>query len=501
MSPRPVLGSQRNLQPSRGTRMIRNTTSLYLSLLEISILEGERLTDDSDSVEVILPHMPTGVLVLGMVLSIVLFLLIFRRSPNIYSAFVSLSLFSRYMASEFPHVTFKTIGGLSVISLVSLTTVFFGLFLLNIKILSSRVFILVSILIVFNFISASANGNVSAGVTSSLKWLYFFVILQCAFIAMKSSDPLLVIFSILIGIAPVVAFQLIGIPFGYAKATEWDNSVSFIGGYSHEAAFSMALMTAVIVAGYGSIYYRFFTIFFIVSFISLALGNYRTALLAVMPAVATWTLIWLYNHSDRRSRILAPIPFAMLGGLVLFGMPALEQRFSDLFVSLNQYDVLLVRPEDYSWEARRLLSSRPYIWSQYITSYFQGSDFQIILGYGPDSWINSFSVYAHNTFISTIYETGLLGALALSSIMILFATWCMLIKDRRARYYLISCHLSFFILNMGTMPLWNIEGLILYAVIVALTLRATIELPASRNYLTPGAQSKGKTMRAELEIE
>src|SRR3546814_19688883 len=62
---------------------------------------------------------------------------------------------------------------------------------------------------------------------------------------------------------------------------------------------------------------------------------------------------------------------------------------------------------------RQIMSGRPLIWSEYLYAYADGTPFQLLFGFGPESWATSFDVYPHNTLISTLYELGSNGVIAM----------------------------------------------------------------------------------------
>ena len=79
-----------------------------------------------------------------------------------------------------------------------------------------------------------------------------------------------------------------------------------------------------------------------------------------------------------------------------------------------------------------------------------------------------FSLYAHNTLVNNLYEYGFLGVAG--------ALWLwlsMLAAALRVRHpqrgMLVGAHVSFIVLNMSTMPMWMIEGNLLYGLICGYT--------------------------------
>ena len=153
---------------------------------------------------------------------------------------------------------------------------------------------------------------------------------------------------------------------------------------------------------------------------------------------------------------------------------ALQERFNDLFVTLSNISDLVKPPEYYTASDEELLSARAVIWSRYISAYIEGSILNLAFGFGPDSWEDVFTRYAHNTFISSLYE---IGAVGLASMIVLFVSNFRFAFGSVPEHRLpvVSAHVGFLILNMATMPLWLIEGNILLALTLAYTLH--IQMP------------------------
>jgi O-antigen ligase len=120
-------------------------------------------------------------------------------------------------------------------------------------------------------------------------------------------------------------------------------------------------------------------------------------------------------------------------------------------------------------DERSEASGRAYVWSQYYNAYRESDPLRKIAGHGPDTWETAFGVYAQNTILSYLYEFGALGALAAIAIWLVMLG-PLLRAPRRQRLPLLLMHLGFAILNMSTMPFWQIEGLIMYGLICGYTI-------------------------------
>jgi O-antigen ligase len=160
---------------------------------------------------------------------------------------------------------------------------------------------------------------------------------------------------------------------------------------------------------------------------------------------------------------------AIVTVFVFFGVAVLAQeRFADIGTMLDKNTSLLQPPERFSQEETRMFSGRAYLWSKYIDAYLDGSIINILVGFGPEGWVGRFSLYAHNTFVSYLYELGLFGIAAFLWILISnFLTALRANSDDMP--ILISCHIGFFVLNLATMPFWTLEGAILYALLLGQT--------------------------------
>jgi hypothetical protein len=205
---------------------------------------------------------------------------------------------------------------------------------------------------------------------------------------------------------------------------------------------------------------------------SLVLANYRTALVAALPILLGAGIAALQRNLHAQHRPLALTLSAPVAMAALFVVGLFQERFSDLFVTLTSIGDLIATPEYYSYDQKQLLSARPYIWSQYLTEYFNGNDLELLLGHGPDTWSWYFPLYAHNSVIGALFDVGVVGAVFLVLIWATMAAAAVRVKDPWLRWFLNGSHLGFVLLNMATMPHWSIEGSILYGLVVGVTLGA-----------------------------
>ena len=161
----------------------------------------------------------------------------------------------------------------------------------------------------------------------------------------------------------------------------------------------------------------------------------------------------------------------------------MQDRFADVFVFLGSLDELMKAPMYYSEAEKDIFSARVYIWSQYIYTYWQGDWIHQLVGWGPESWSGRFPKYAHNTYVSFLFEYGAFGLLCFLLAVTGFLKQSLRIKNRRYSLMLFSSMVGFLIMCFATMPLWNIEGLILYAILIGNTLAPVRLLSADETHV------------------
>jgi hypothetical protein len=329
-------------------------------------------------------------------------------------------------------------------------------------------------------ISAIVNGAPTTALEPITRFLTFVLIAVALWQALESGGSSVLRRLLLVFIQPVT-YQVASIALGIPKSGELDGSVSYIGGYYHEELFSLIAATAFFLAIFAGNLGRYarFTIC-LVSLASIALANYRTTMLGILPLALAAVFILLPKAFAVNQRALARL-MIVVGGVAVLGTAAIveQNRFSDLAVIAEKGPYLIKQPETFTWAEKRELSSRPYIWSTYIYAYADGAPLQKIIGFGPDSWEGRMHNYAHNTVISFLYELGIAGVAA---ILLLWGSMFRLafLADKRSRGLLIGGHLSFLVLNLATMAHWQVEGNMLYGLLSGYTIAKARHARVSR---------------------
>lgn len=395
-----------------------------------------------------------------------------KTATNKYIAFVVFALWLRFFLSAFHSITFPPlIAGFSINAMGSIGIACLGLIIIPKDFLALRKLIPIYLFFITIVVSALYNAEYAGLIKVLVKWVYFLTVAVAFYLAFKISGITDTCRRALIPFLMPFLLQLFSILFGEFKAAEADGSASYIGGYNHEAAFSMMLVSFVIllsVVPKKTINWHKTLFFTGVFFIYMA--NYRTAILAVLPVI----LIFIYSSLNQkitpRYKLLISLfsSVALLGFFLLF-FNLQQDRFQDISIFFMTFDELIKAPAYFTLEERRIFSSRVYIWSQYLTAFINADGVNQLLGFGPESWSGIFELYAHNTFVSYLYEYGYLGFVSFLFLnsFLLFHSWK--IENKQLSTMVFFSLVGFLIMNLATMPLWNVEGLIVYSILVSLT--------------------------------
>ena len=396
----------------------------------------------------------------------------FWRVNSIIAVFACFALAFRFIASAHHEVTYgQSPLGLSWNALSSA-----GIFVLGLALIKSRYLLMKQMLPCYFLISVViasglANREIPNIIDVSVKFGYLVIMAISVYEGLGAIGFQRMTRFLLISFITPLLLQVLSIVLGVAKATEADGSVSYIGGYNHEAAFSVVLALGLFLAAFAISFALWKRLAILATFIGgIFIANYRTCMLAFFPMMVTLFNVDIVSRFSPRQRIIiaiamAGLSFAAVGGIAF----TMQERFQDIPVLVERFDDLFKPQAEYTYEERKLLSGRPFIWAGYIDEYLEGGWLTYILGYGPDAWIGVRPAYAHNTLVSALYEYGVVGVIAFCALWITMF-WAALQAPPGARGKLVSAHIGFFLLNMATMPHWMLEGDILYGVICGYTL-------------------------------
>jgi hypothetical protein len=416
--------------------------------------------------------MPPWLLYPATALAVVVLLIPLFRSGSIAARFALFALCFRYIANAHHAITFKASPlGLSWNALGSSAVFLLGLLLIRTRHLLLRQMIPIYVFIVVIVLSGVANNDPRSVIDVVVKFGYLGVIMLAVYEgANKLGESRMMVLLLWAFILPFV-LQMFSVIFGIVKASESDGSISYIGGYNHEAAFSIVLMTCFMVACFATGLRPVLRMALLVAcLVAIFLANYRTAILALAPLAFVQFNMDIIHRFSHRQRLIIGVFLLILSVPAAVGLAWLmRERFADIAVVISSIDNLIKPPDEYTFDEARLISGRAYLWSEYITAYLAGDTLHRLFGFGPDAWIGKFPAYAHNTLVSTLYEYGLIGVLAMLYLWgAMLSIACRIRNGPRSQ--VIAAHIGFFILNMATMPHWMLEGDILYGVICGYTL-------------------------------
>ena len=424
-----------------------------------------------------LPYGPAfglGILLPVTAVLLVALVIAARRAGSVAGAFVVVALWMRYTAGAYHLYMFQPIaGGLSGNALLSIGVTGFGLlFVVRPANLALKWLLPVYALVGLALFSAALNGDAAGGINVAVKYAYIIVIMLAVFQALRSDPDARFLSWAMVSFLPLLVFQALSLALNLPKGSEDGDGLVWIGGYNHEAAFSVAMMTGFLVGCFARSAPRAVRIaFLLATLVGILLAGYRTTILAFAPLALAAFLSGL-TLSVRRDQRAPMAVTAVVAGVLLVSVAALSYSasFADLAAFLADPAGLIKPPRDFDLLERQVMSGRPLIWSSYIYAWAAGTPLQHLFGLGPESWEGVFKVYPHNTLIATLYELGWFGVAAM------IALWTVMVaaaaSARGERFKLLAAHFAFFLLNMATMPFWQVEGLALYGLLCGYTIHA-----------------------------
>lgn len=422
------------------------------------------------------PQLPAAALYPGAALSVLLLVYALTRTRHLTGRFLIFIIWLRYMMQVFHDMTHPPLfAGVSLNALASLGVCVIGALIVSRRLrVIARFPAALPLLLTVIVVSGLMNGLYAGMAETLLKWGYFFVVALCLYDCIRRDGDTRILTALLWVFVPPLMLQAVSIALGAAKASEGDGSVSFIGGFSHEAALSIVLVTCFAVASFSPRLHPGVRVGLLTAcVIGIFAANYRTSLIALAPlAVGYFTFSTARAFTTKQRLFIGIISLLGVLALTLGAVWLLRERMTDIAVAASG-ESLFKPPAEFTEADRDLFSGRFYLWSRYIEGYLAGDDLRILFGFGPDAWTNVFHLYAHNTVISYLYEFGLFGAALIILVWASMLARASIIPDPWLRGQLMFAHIGFIILNFATMPHWLIEGLIFYGLLCGLTIALT----------------------------
>lgn len=410
-------------------------------------------------------------------LFLILFVITFQQANKLSLAaifFVSV-IITRYLLSFIPEYTFSPlVGSFSIISLFSLV---FGLaaILFILKYYRRIHPIPVIQLMVLSFllgvvITSILTNHFTGGIIVFMKWV-LGIGLALSLFYMLNTHGIKRTFNLILPIWLVVLFvQFFGTFLGYNKATELDvGSISYIGSFFHEGAFSQILLGGIFVLTIKMAisFKKLDVLFFVLFLIGLFMANYRTSILAVLVFLLSlfWFSLYLFSFKNRIVLFVLSLLFAAFA-YSLVDSNFIYERFSDIsLLNWALVDSILEGPEYLYVDEGRLMSHRIFIWSDYLSTYLNGGLGNMLFGFGPESATSFFEKRPHNEYIAFLFEFGIMGFIWLLIFYSAGLYYSFKIPVIFIRNSTIAFQLALIVYSIAGEPLWGIEGFINFALL------------------------------------
>ncbi|WP_076072111.1 O-antigen ligase family protein [Sphingomonas montana] len=405
--------------------------------------------------------------------SLVMILIVLRGTNGRATRFVMFAIWLRFILSAFHPITFEQSPlGPSWNALGSLFVCGMGLLMLRPRPLFDVGLVPFYLLFLVILLSGIVNHRAPDTLDMMIKYVYLMVLALTTADAFEENGWEYTLGRLFVPFLVPFGFQALSVLLGVSKVTELDNSISYIGGFKHEAGFSVSLAGGLLLVCLRRHMKVGLKIGLVgLCFAGIVLANYRTAIVALAPLIGAAVLIGASRLVLPRQRILV-VGLISIMVLMVAGVFATTnaERFADIGTVITRNTDLIQQPDQYPEADRHIMSGRPLIWSQYLYGYANGTSIQKLFGLGPNAWEGQFNVYAHNTLLSSLYELGVAGMFATAFLW----AWMLALSCARTelRPSLIAAHVSFFILNMATMPMWMIEGMIFYGLLCGASIHA-----------------------------
>lgn len=346
---------------------------------------------------------------------------------------LALVVASRLLLDSFWQITYQPIvGSFSIVKLYSAAVILFmGFYLwqqrrLDLKPIGLMVLIIIGSAIPGTVLTDRWGGFINVSFRWLLPWLFAMLTLY----AIERTSQKQVAWTLLLTLSYVLLNQALGSAIYGAKITGL--SASYVGTFEHESLLSALLhgFVALAIGLYGvtraTVIRTVLVLAILAGMAGMYLANYRTSILGLMVSL-TFILACIFP----RLGIAAKVNMLLFGGIA-FG--ALVVTFGTEFAGkFNDVRVLLDDPgryfdfsdtgayaysEDRTAEGHRLLSGRVELFNSYIAYWVQAPLMQKVFGLGPEFGTDAIGWIAHNEFVSSFVEQGVVGLIVLLGVII-----------------------------------------------------------------------------------
>ena len=389
---------------------------------------------------------------------------------------LALHVFGRVVLDSVPKISYaQHFGGISPMQIYSVLwiVVFVGylVYICRGRILLPKITLAVVLLIVSCALASVINLNFGYFLDTSLKWFYLFsLVLFCINTLRRSNVRKYCLLLLIAGIYPLLNQVLAAAVMG-PKISH--GIVNYIGTYYHEAGFSslilllIALSLALFSLFRSTAARGVLGVMLAVSYLSIAMAGYRTALLAAVVLI----VVYLFFQSQRsyyRLSLFAVAAITACMALAWMAMAGHLDQFRDIARFLSDPGKYL----DFSGGGgdREILTGRIYLLNRIMRAYLNADLFQKLAGLGPGIAQESIGVYAHNEFISALTEFGLigLGVFIYFHVRMVHVCFMAMRRHRDLAHLSLSVIVAIVVLSIATMPYHDMRALLLLGIIYSI---------------------------------
>lgn len=420
----------------------------------------------------------TGTLAVALGLGLPLLalaLLLMWRSPV---TFLVLLVLSRLLLDSASQYTYAELApGITIVKLYSIgMTLLMGAYLLHRRRLElmpwgAMAAILIAAALVGTVLTASWGGFANV----ALRWIYVWLMAYLAlYAAQHSSPPRIAALLLLVLLYPMANVAVMGALYGPGDLDA--GQVSYQGSFGHESqlgymclaaiAFSFGLLATV----RDPLQRALLVTMMLIAHAVLFYANYRTSLVAAM---AFWLvmLLYLFPRLSAAMRVNLLLFGGIALGVVLFRLgPEIALRMADLGTLLydpgQYFDASTYQDESDD----NLMSGRVAIINRYMYFYMQAPIELKIAGLGPESGTDLVGKYAHNEYIGTLVEQGVIGITALIGMLI--AGFVIVRKAARRGDWMTRSMAGMLAgivtMSLGTMPFRDARGIMFLGIALGL---------------------------------
>lgn len=401
---------------------------------------------------------------------LVLFVLLrqLRQLHDRATTFLFVVLWGRFLASSFSQYTLiPVVDGLRLIAVYTILVIALSLFFVNLQDFLRKHLIPFYVFISFATISSVLNGEFAGLVEFLARWGFFFIVALLLYRAFERHglQPILVLF--VIALSSPILVQFISLALGIGGRLVDSDYVVFVSGFPSKNSFAQvgfilvclgALMrspreTASLALG-------------LAGFISIFFAYYRTTLLGALPI---FLVVMLYFVMRNVAPFIRPITLFLLLASGILLMPLASSMLPDRFVAVvemaKNIDTMLEPTVQFDSEDQELGTGRMRIWSNLIHDWREASMLQHVFGFG----IGALSYSPHSDYVGTFYSLSFPGLVLLLGIFLWQLVLMTQVEDSRLALRLMACLTGYMIICSATTPLWEIEGLVSFALICATT--------------------------------